>query len=122
MSSYAVDLEEGLTVATCHLSHNVRLYSNGNEADQRKGKCDMPNIRVALKKREYVEYFVSSMIEVSEKELSQIQNRPLQAKYWAENVAVYRIDKDAWSALDDGRKTFSVEAIEVEVAPVAKPA
>lgn len=82
----------------------------------------MPKIRVALKKREYVEYFVSRLVEVSDQDLAQIQSRPLQAKYWAENVASYGIDTDAWHAINDGRKAVSFEVVEVEVVPAVEPA
>lgn len=75
----------------------------------------MPQIRVTIKKREYVEYFASRLVDVSNEDLALIQNRPLQAKYWAENIAPYGLDKEAWSVLDDGRKTVSFEAMEVEV-------
>lgn len=82
----------------------------------------MPKVRVTLKKRECVEYFVSHLVEVSDEDFAQLRDRPLQAKYWAEHVAPYIIDKEAWALLDDGRKMVNFDVLEVEMQKSAEPA
>jgi hypothetical protein len=77
----------------------------------------MNKVLVRIKKREIVEYYFSGYIEVSDTEVSQIRERPLQSKYWAEHVVPYRTKDADWHAIDDGRKSVSFEAIEVLIEP-----
>lgn len=81
----------------------------------------MQKVLVTIRKRETIEYIASRVLEVPEAEVAQLQGRPLQARFWAEHVVPFNLSPEDWHALEDGRKTVSFEALEVDVKEPLTP-
>lgn len=75
----------------------------------------MPKIAVHIVRQTIVEHFHYSVADVDDKTFGYITARPLQAKYWAENVLPYSLSEDGWSPIRDGRPMVGYDVKEIEI-------